>query len=96
MLDPLPQSGLGCRPSPTWIAMALDRAGMHHVYAPTTRPDFPDYLFEWRNDLAWSRDGHPSITLEQVDYGHVLEDKDQTDVRRHDDVWQRMPLSRSR
>jgi SAM-dependent methyltransferase len=51
--------GLGCRPSPSWIAMALDRAGMHHVYAPTTKPDFPDYLFAWRNDLAWSRDGRP-------------------------------------
>lgn len=51
--------GLGCRPSPAWIAMALDRIGLHHVYAPTGVPDFPDYVFEWRDDLAWQRDGHP-------------------------------------
>jgi SAM-dependent methyltransferase len=51
--------GLGCRPSPSWIAMALDRIGMHHVYAPTSAPDFPDYQFEWHDDLAWQRDGHP-------------------------------------
>src|SRR5204863_209943 len=38
-------------------------------------------------EAIWSRDGHPSITFEQVDYGHVLEDRDETDVRRHDDVW---------
>jgi SAM-dependent methyltransferase len=51
--------GLGNRPSPSWVAMAMDRVGMEHVYAPTTRPDFPDYHFGWRNDLAWSREGNP-------------------------------------
>jgi SAM-dependent methyltransferase len=51
--------GLGCRPSPAWVAMALDRIGLHHVYAPTEVPDFPDYVFDWRDDLAWQRDGHP-------------------------------------
>lgn len=51
--------GLGCRPSPAWIATALDRIGLHHVYAPREVPDFPDYRFAWRNDLSWQRHGHP-------------------------------------
>jgi hypothetical protein len=36
---------------------------------------------------VWRDEGHASITLEQVDYAHVLEDKEEPAARRHDDVW---------
>ena len=36
---------------------------------------------------VWSEDGHGSITLEQIDFAHVLEDKDETRARPQDDVW---------
>ena len=36
---------------------------------------------------VWREDGHPSIALEQIDFAHVLEDKEQHVDRRHDDVW---------
>jgi SAM-dependent methyltransferase len=49
--------GLGCRPSPAYLAMALNRVGFPHVYAPREPPDHPEFLFEWRNDLASVRDG---------------------------------------
>ena len=51
-------AGLGCRPSPSFIAMALDRIGFAHVYGTTAPPQHPDFLFEWRNSLDVSRDGH--------------------------------------
>ncbi|MSO55648.1 MAG: HEAT repeat domain-containing protein [Acidobacteria bacterium] len=35
----------------------------------------------------WSKDGHKSITLQQIDYAHVLEDKDDQQDRKYDDVW---------
>ena len=36
---------------------------------------------------VWREDGDSSIALEQVDYAHVLEDKDAHAKRTHDDVW---------
>jgi hypothetical protein len=39
-----------------------------------------------RSELAENRP--PSITLEQVDYVQVLEDKDEAPARQHDDIWQ--------
>jgi SAM-dependent methyltransferase len=50
--------GLAHRPSPAWVAMMFDRAGMHHVYLAANPPRHPDYQFEWRDDLATARDGH--------------------------------------
>jgi SAM-dependent methyltransferase len=50
-------SGLGCRPSPAYVTMALNRAGFLHVYAPRDPPDHPEFRFEWRNDLAHVREG---------------------------------------
>jgi SAM-dependent methyltransferase len=50
--------GLGCRPTASYITMALTRVGFPHVYAPRRVPDHDDFRVEWRNDLAWSRDGH--------------------------------------
>ena len=51
--------GVGCRPTPAFVAMALTRLGFPFVYAPVDPPSHPDFEFEWRSDLADSRDGHP-------------------------------------
>ncbi len=50
-------AGLGCRPSPAYVTMALNRIGFPHVYAPRDPPEHPEFRFEWRNDLAHTRDG---------------------------------------
>ena len=50
-------AGLGCRPSPAYVTMALNRIGFPHVYAPRDPPDHPEFRFEWQNDLAHTRDG---------------------------------------
>jgi SAM-dependent methyltransferase len=49
--------GLGCRPSPSFVAMALDRAGFEFVYGTTSPPRHPDFEIDWRNDLASARHG---------------------------------------
>jgi hypothetical protein len=36
---------------------------------------------------VWCEEGHISITLEQIDYAHVLEDKEEPIERTQDDVW---------
>lgn len=51
-------AGLGCRPSPGFVAMALNRIGFRYVYGTTSPPRFPDFEFEWRNSLDVVRDGH--------------------------------------
>jgi FkbM family methyltransferase len=50
--------GVASRPTPAFVAMALNRLGFPFVYAPVTPPGHPDFEFEWRGDLADSRDGH--------------------------------------
>lgn len=49
----------GCRPSPSWVAMAVNRCGFPYVYAPAHPPEHEDFQFDWRNDLGYSRNGHP-------------------------------------
>ena len=51
--------GLGCRPSPYYVVLALNRAGFAYVYAPASPPEHADFRFEWRNGLDCIRDGHP-------------------------------------
>ena len=51
--------GLGCRPTPQYVVLALNRLGFQHVYAPAEPPQHQDFQFEWRNNLESSRDGHP-------------------------------------
>lgn len=46
---------LAHRPSPSYIAMALDRVGFRHVYSTRTRPDHPDFRFDWHDDLSIAR-----------------------------------------
>jgi SAM-dependent methyltransferase len=50
--------GLGCRPSPSYVVLALNRVGFPFVYAPQKPPEHPDFRFEWRNKLDWQRNGH--------------------------------------
>ena len=50
-------AGLGCRPSPSFVAMALNRLGFRYVYGTTRPPQHPDFQFEWRNTLDARRDG---------------------------------------
>ena len=51
--------GLGCRPSPAFLALALGRVGFRYVYGANPPPRHEDFRFEWRNDLETVRDGHP-------------------------------------
>jgi Protein of unknown function (DUF1698) len=51
--------GLGCRPTPHYVVLALNRVGFPHVYAPVAPPEHEDFKFEWHNNLDSSRDGHP-------------------------------------
>jgi SAM-dependent methyltransferase len=50
--------GIANRPSVSYLAMALNRIGFDHVYAPHDRPKFPDYEFEPLGNLDTIR-GHP-------------------------------------
>lgn len=51
--------GLGCRPSPSYVVLALNRVGFRFVYAPKVPPEHSDFRFEWKNNLDWWRNGHP-------------------------------------
>ena len=51
-------AGLATRPSPAYVVMALNRLGFPYVYAAKHPPQHPDFQFDWRNDLEFSRDGH--------------------------------------
>jgi 2-polyprenyl-3-methyl-5-hydroxy-6-metoxy-1,4-benzoquinol methylase len=50
-------AGMAHRPSPSWLALALNRSGFEHVYAAAEPPDHPDYMFDVQDDLATMRDG---------------------------------------
>lgn len=49
---------VGCRPTPSFVTLALRTVGFEQVYAPLEPPDHPDFRFSWRNDLSSQRDGH--------------------------------------
>ncbi len=50
--------GVASRPSPAYIAMALNRIGFDHVYRCLTVPDHEDFHFPMISDLSSQRDGH--------------------------------------
>ena len=50
--------GVGCRPSPSFVAMALNRLGFPHVYGTADPPRHPDFRFDWLDTLDVERDGH--------------------------------------
>jgi SAM-dependent methyltransferase len=49
--------GLAHRPSPSYLAIALNRVGFDHVYAATDPPDHPDYRFSWLDNMDTGRNG---------------------------------------
>lgn len=50
--------GLAHRPSPSYLAIALNRAGFDHVYAATDPPDHPDYRFTRLENMHTARGGN--------------------------------------
>lgn len=50
--------GIAHRPSPAYVALALNRIGFDHVYTPLEAPEHPDYRFDAKGDFAFSRDGY--------------------------------------
>jgi SAM-dependent methyltransferase len=52
-------AGIGCRPTPSFVAMALNRVGFPFVYGLAQPPDHEDFQFEWIGDGRYQRDGHP-------------------------------------
>jgi SAM-dependent methyltransferase len=50
-------AGLGCRPSPSFVTMALNRVGFQWIYGAARPPEHPDFRFVWRNQGETSRDG---------------------------------------
>jgi hypothetical protein len=48
---------LAHRPSPSYLALALNRVGFDNVYAATDPPDHPDYCFSWIDNMDTARDG---------------------------------------
>jgi SAM-dependent methyltransferase len=51
--------GLGTRPSPSFIALSLNRVGFDYVYGAAEPPRHPDFQFDWKNTLDTVRDGVP-------------------------------------
>ncbi len=49
--------GLGCRPSPSFVGLALNRVVFEYVYTPKHQPKHRDFNFEWKNNLDTYRDG---------------------------------------
>jgi SAM-dependent methyltransferase len=49
--------GLACRPTPSWVALALERSGMGMVYGTTGEPVYRDFGAPALGDLQWERDG---------------------------------------
>lgn len=49
--------GLAHRPSPSYLALALNRIGFDHVYVAKDPPDHHDYRFSWQDKLDTARDG---------------------------------------
>ncbi|MBN1257225.1 MAG: class I SAM-dependent methyltransferase [Planctomycetes bacterium] len=49
--------GLACRPSPSFIVMALLHFGFKYIYAPIVPPQHPQFKFAWKNNLANVQNG---------------------------------------
>lgn len=49
--------GLGCRPSPHYMRLALLVAGFRHVYVPRSAPEHPEFAYEWLGDGSHLRHG---------------------------------------
>lgn len=51
--------GLGCRPSPSYVVMGLNRSGFPYVYAPSYPPNYEDFKFIWKNNMRHWENDHP-------------------------------------
>jgi SAM-dependent methyltransferase len=51
-------TGLGGRPSPSYVTLILRSVGLPHVYAPKIPPEHPDFRFHWNGMGATGKDGH--------------------------------------
>jgi SAM-dependent methyltransferase len=51
--------GVAHRPSPSYIALALNRIGFDDVYGVARPPAHPEYEFERVGDSSFTRDGRP-------------------------------------
>ena len=51
--------GLGCRPSPSYVTLALNRSGFKFVYTPMYPPEHKDFKFQRKDNLDAWRDDHP-------------------------------------
>ena len=51
--------GMGCRPSRSFLTLALNRVGFAYVYGAAQPPVHPDFQFDWRDNLDTSRNGNP-------------------------------------
>ncbi len=51
-------TGIGSRPTPSFIVSALHRYGIPYVYLPKIPPPHPDFQFKYRGNLETQRGGH--------------------------------------
>jgi FkbM family methyltransferase len=51
--------GVGCRPSPSYVSMGLNRIGFPCVYGLTSDGEHEDFEFDWRDDNESTRNDHP-------------------------------------
>ena len=52
-------TGLGGRPSPSYMVMVLRNVGFEYVYAPKVPPAHPDFRFRWNGMGATGKKKHP-------------------------------------
>ena len=51
--------GLGCRPTPSYVVLVINRLGFKFVYASKYPPEHSDFKFHWKNNFDTWRNGHP-------------------------------------
>src|SRR5580698_6195742 len=52
-------TGLGGRPSPSYVTMVLRNVGFEHIYAPRIPPAHPEFLFRWKSTGTTGKQKHP-------------------------------------
>ncbi len=52
-------TGLGGRPSPSYVVMIFRKVGFEFIYAPKTPPAHPDFQFRWNGMGATGKKQHP-------------------------------------
>ncbi|MHB8500494.1 MAG: class I SAM-dependent methyltransferase [Candidatus Acidiferrales bacterium] len=52
-------TGLGGRPSPSYVTMIFRNVGFEHIYAPKIPPAHPDFRFRWKSTGTTGKKKHP-------------------------------------